>query len=98
MDPDDSIIARAVLFLLYYEEIADLLFSDIGTKYRGDTIFTPGNLIGKSESLLNKKNNCTFWDKQIIDPNSVCALQKKISVFISKYHTFPNFFLLPNKK
>lgn len=97
MDPDDSIITRAVLFLLYYDEINDLQFSDIGVNYRGDTIFTPGNLMGKAKDL-SVRNNYTFWGKQNIRAQNDNELRKKVLHFISKYHTFSNFLLLPNKK
>lgn len=97
MDPDDSIITRAVLFLLYCDEIGDLQLSDIGTKYRGDTIFTPANLMGRSENLF-EQNEYTFWAKQSIREQNKDELRKKVLYFISRYHTFPNFMLLPNRK
>lgn len=99
MDPDDSVITRAVLFLLYYdyEELNDLQFSDIGNKYRGDTMFSLGNLIGRPIDLCFK-NDYTFWGKQKIAQKNIEKLEKKIKDLIAKYHTLPNFWLLPNKK
>lgn len=99
MDPDDSMIARAVLYLLYSDEIADLSYDDMGSKYRGDTIFTPGNLMGKSKDLL-MKNDFTFWKnlKNEVTPKEEFTLDVKIREFLSKYHTFPNMILLPNYK
>lgn len=87
MDPDDSIVARAVLYLLYNDKIEDLTFDKIGTEYRGDTIFTPGNIFGKKMEFLEKQD--------IVDK---CTYTNKVNMFLEKYHTIPNMMLLPNKK
>lgn len=87
MDPDDSIIVRAVLYLLYNEEIQDLTYDKIGNDYRGDTIFTPGNIFGKSFDFLKK---------QYIEDEDLYI--KKVKDFLKMYHTIPNMILLPNRK
>jgi hypothetical protein len=98
MDPDDSIISRAVLYLLFYDEIEEFTFDKIGDTYRGDTLFTPGNLLGKAEDL-EKQNQYTFW-KHInnMSKDEKAQLQNKIVMFLDNYHTFSNMTLFPNCK
>lgn len=86
MDPDDCIIVRAVLFLLYSEDIEDLTFDMIGKDYRGDTIFTPGNIFGKEYKFLESQQ---IAKKDIY--------KEKAKKFLAEYHTIPNMMLLPNK-
>ena len=86
-DPDDSIIVRAVLYLIYNDIIPDLSYDLIGNKYRGDTIFTQGNIFGRKREFLDKQN--------IADTS---LYMKKAIEFVNKYHTIPNIMLLPNEK
>lgn len=100
MDPDDSIISRAVFYLLFYDDIEEstFTFDKIGDTYRGDTLFTPGNFLGKPENI-KKQNERTFWKQ--IGPMSIdekAKLQKRVTEFLDNYHTFPNMTLLPNCK
>ncbi len=87
MDPDDSIIARAVLYLIYHDQIKNLTYDMIGNEYRGDTIFTPGNIFGRTRQ---------FKDNQYIENLLDCM--GKVHQFSHQYHTLPNMMLLPNKK
>ncbi len=86
-DPDDSIIVRSVLYLIYNDIIPDLSYDLIGNKYRGDTIFTQGNIFGRKREFLDKQN--------IADTS---LYMKKAIEFVNKYHTIPNIMLLPNEK
>ncbi len=100
MDPDDCLITRAVLYLLFHEEIEELTIDDIGfsKNYRGDTLFTSGNLLGKPLDVINRNGN-TFW-KQIknLDENVKEELQDIVVKFLCDYHTFSNMTLFPNKR
>lgn len=83
-DPDNSKIARAIMFLIWNGLLPGLSFDGIGTgkDYRGDTICSYGNLLYK-ESLENHELivNC--------DKSKVIQFQKK-------YLNIGNFYLLPN--
>lgn len=98
MDSDDSLIARAVLYLLFYEEIEELTINGIGYSkdYRGDTLFTPGNLLGKPIDIL-ERNEKTCW-KHINDLGENEKIQHRIDKFLDDYHTLSNITLLPNKR
>lgn len=94
-DPDDSVLARCALYLVYCDEIGGLTFDDIGKGYRGDTLFTPGNLMGRSDSLI-LRNDKTFWSRQEISPSENGELCRKIDGFLKDYHTLSNMALFPN--
>ena len=87
MDPDDSIIAREVLFLLYNKKIKDLSYNMMGNNFRGDTIFTPGNIFGNEMEFLKHQDILNAKDSK-----------RRASDFLKKYHTIPNMMLLPNEK
>lgn len=87
MDPDDSVVARSILYLLYFKKIDGLTYDMIGTRFRGDTLFTPGNIFGKQLQYLGKQD---------ID-NKILSMENT-NKFLKEYHTIPNMILLPNEK
>ncbi len=85
-DPDDYLIVRAVMYLIWKEKLPELSFEDIGTgrKYRGDTLNSFRTLFGRDSSIQDKYG---FDDR----------ISEKVETFRKRYLTIGNFILLPNR-
>ncbi|MCD1653147.1 hypothetical protein K7J14_00280 [Treponema zuelzerae] len=83
-DEDDTELARAILFLIWYGRLPELSFEEIGSgkKYRGDTINTFNTLFGKEDQYKNLITESSF--------------DATITAFKKKYVTIGNFMLMPN--
>ena len=84
-DEDDTDLAKAIMYLIWFDKISDLTFDDIGTGkiYRGDTLNTYNTLFGKNNQ----------YEKYITDS----FLKDSILQFKKKYVTLGNFMLKQNK-
>lgn len=80
-DPDDTILANAIYFILWEKVVPELELSQIGTgkKYRGDTLNTFNTLFNGINKYCPDKE-LTF----------------QVSKFKEKYLSLGNFMLMPN--
>ena len=83
-DEDDTDLARAIMYLIWFNKIPDLTFDDIGTgkNYRGDTLNTYNTLFGRNNQYKKYITNS--------------SLENTILEFKKKYVTLGNFMLMPN--
>ena len=83
-DEDDTDLAKAIMYLIWFDKIPDLAFDDIGTgkNYRGDTLNTYNTLFGRNNQ----------YEKYITNS----SLKALILQFKKKYVTLGNFMLMPN--
>ncbi len=83
-DEDDTNLARAVMYIVWFNKLPELTYDEIGSgkRYRGDTINTFNSLFGKEDQ-----------HKQYVDDENI---NKTIDDFKKKYVTIGNFMLLPN--
>jgi hypothetical protein len=83
-DQDDTNLARAIMYTIWFQKLPDLSLSQIGPgkKYRGDTINTYNTLFGKYDQHKKYSNDHHFIEL--------------VSKFKEIYVTIGNFMLMPN--
>lgn len=89
-DCDDTILARAIYYIIWSETIPSLEFEQIGSGklYRGDTLNSFSTLLGK------KSPDGTF--PGTLKYTSDISVLASVTGFYKTYHTIGNFMLLPN--
>ena len=84
-DPDSSIIANAIYYLVWKDKLPGLSYEQIGQNYRGDTLNTFKTLFGRD-----------YYKAKETVPNDI-DFYKHIEKFKNIYLTIGNFSLLPNE-
>jgi len=90
-DADDTVIVRAICFLVWKDRLPELKVEQIGTGkyYRGDTLNSFHSLFGQKLPGKNKFKGVAKYTDEINFTNSV-------NKFYKTYRTMGNFMLLPN--